>query len=189
MRHNITSLNTKKALAKSLKKCMQKKSFSKITISEISADCGVNRKTFYYHFNDLNDLLKWIFKNEAFEIISRLNTTANYQEALKFAMDYIDKNDYIIHCAYDAIGRDELSRCFFDDFKNLISSIIDHAEKEAGKTLDETYKNYLCLFFTEAHIGTMIDWIKNRKKYDRQQTIDYLVKIMHDSLMGILNNV
>lgn len=28
---------------------MEKKPLSKITVSEIIADCGVNRKTFYYH--------------------------------------------------------------------------------------------------------------------------------------------
>ena len=32
---------------------MEKKPLSKITVSEIIADCGVNRKTFYYHFEDI----------------------------------------------------------------------------------------------------------------------------------------
>ncbi|MGN1367950.1 MAG: TetR family transcriptional regulator, partial [Aristaeellaceae bacterium] len=50
MKHEITSLNTKRTLAESLKRLMQKKPLSKITVSEIIADCGVNRKTFYYHF-------------------------------------------------------------------------------------------------------------------------------------------
>lgn len=53
MKHEITSLNTKRTLAESLKKLMKTKSFSKITVSEIIADCGLNRKTFYYHFEDI----------------------------------------------------------------------------------------------------------------------------------------
>lgn len=48
MRHEVTTLNTKKELAASLKRFMEKKPLSKITVSGIIADCGVNRKTFYY---------------------------------------------------------------------------------------------------------------------------------------------
>ena len=42
----------------SLQRFMEKKPLSKITVSEIIADCGVNRKTFYYHFEDIYALLK-----------------------------------------------------------------------------------------------------------------------------------
>ena len=50
MTHNEISLQTKKKLAASLKKFMMSKSLNKITVTDIIKDCGVNRKTFYYHF-------------------------------------------------------------------------------------------------------------------------------------------
>ena len=52
---------TKNALAASLKKLLSKKELSKITITNITEECGVNRQTFYYHFKDIYDLLEWIF--------------------------------------------------------------------------------------------------------------------------------
>ena len=55
---------TKNALAASLKKLLSKKELSKITITNITEECGVNRQTFYYHFKDIYDLLEWIFTNE-----------------------------------------------------------------------------------------------------------------------------
>ena len=44
---------TKRALEASLKKMLLKKPVTKITISDITEDCGVNRATFYYHFKDI----------------------------------------------------------------------------------------------------------------------------------------
>ncbi|MGL5650991.1 MAG: TetR family transcriptional regulator [Paraclostridium sp.] len=44
---------TKKALASSLKSLMNTTSLNKITINDIVQDCGVNRRTFYYHFKDI----------------------------------------------------------------------------------------------------------------------------------------
>ena len=46
------SLLTEKALAASLKKLLEKKTLDKITVKDITDDCGVNRQTFYYHFHD-----------------------------------------------------------------------------------------------------------------------------------------
>lgn len=79
-----------------------------------------------------------------------------------------------------------MKRFFFADFKELVSSIIDSAEKEVGKTLSDEYKNFLCFFYTEALAGILIDWIKNRKERNRQQVIAYLVTTMKESLLGIL---
>ena len=89
MKHEVTSLNTKKQIAASLKKLMKEKTFSKITVSEIVADCNINRKTFYYHFEDIYALLKWIFDIEAIEIVKHFDLLNNYEEALSFILDYI----------------------------------------------------------------------------------------------------
>ena len=51
------SVQTEKALAESLKKLLAKKTLEKITVKDITDDCGVNRQTFYYHFHDVYDLV------------------------------------------------------------------------------------------------------------------------------------
>lgn len=187
MKYAITSLNTKKTLAESLKKLMKSKSLSKITISEIIADCGLNRKTFYYHFEDIYALLKWILESEAVEVVKQFNLIVDYKDTLDFIMDYVEENDYILCCAYDAIGREEMKRFFFADFIELTTSIIDSAEKEVGKTLNNEYKQFLCVFYTEALAGILLDWIKNRNERNRTQVIEYLVKTIKESLLGVFD--
>ena len=56
---------TKNAIAMSLKKILDKKVLTKVTINDITKDCGINRMTFYYHFKDIYDLIEWIFIEEA----------------------------------------------------------------------------------------------------------------------------
>lgn len=59
------SQTTKRALAASLKKLLSDKPLDKITVTDIAEDCGVNRQTFYYHFQDIYDLVEWIYTSEA----------------------------------------------------------------------------------------------------------------------------
>ena len=88
----VTSLNTKKMLSSSLKKFMLKKPLSKITVSEIVADCGINRKTFYYHFEDISDLLKWTLEQEAFDIVKKFDLIHDTEEVISFVLTYVEEN-------------------------------------------------------------------------------------------------
>ena len=77
MKHEGISLNTKRSLAEALKQAMKKKPFQKITVSELIEACHVNRKTFYYHFDDIYALLKWTFKQEAIEVVKHFDLLTN----------------------------------------------------------------------------------------------------------------
>lgn len=50
---------TKKALEASLKKLLADKTLDKITINDLTTDCGISRMSFYYHFKDIYDLVEW----------------------------------------------------------------------------------------------------------------------------------
>ena len=78
------SLLTEKALAASLKKLLEKKTLDKITVKDITDDCGVNRQTFYYHFHDVYDWVEWIFTEEAKKFMNLSLIHISY-EAIKTA--------------------------------------------------------------------------------------------------------
>ncbi|MGN0115658.1 MAG: TetR/AcrR family transcriptional regulator C-terminal domain-containing protein [Acutalibacteraceae bacterium] len=188
MKHEEISLNTKKALAEALKQAMRKKPFQKITVSELVESCNVNRKTFYYHFEDIYALLKWMFEQEAIEVVKGFNLLIDNEEAISFVMNYVEENNYILNCVYDSIGRDELKRFFCADFTELVLSIIEQAEKFANKTLDAEYRDFLCNFYVEAMAGMLVEWIKNIERYNRDVMIKYISDTIKDSLMGVLRN-
>ena len=96
MKHEVTSYNTKRMIADSLKKLMAEKPFSKITVSDIIRDCKINRKTFYYHFEDIFFLLKWSFEEETVEVLKNFDLYTDYKSAIRFVLDYVEKNDYLI---------------------------------------------------------------------------------------------
>ena len=187
MKHSITSLNTKKMIAGSLKKIMCEKPLSKITVSEIIQDCGINRKTFYYHFEDIYALLKWMFEEEAIELVKNFDFLVDYEESLGFILDYIEKNQHIINCAYDSIGREEMKRFFYADFIELVTNIVERAEQINHTVLKPDFKQFLCEFYTEALAGMLINWIKERDHYSRDKMIDYIFFILKSSITTILS--
>ena len=73
---------TKKALAQSLKELGATKILDKITVADITDHCGVNRQTFYYHFNDKYELLSWIYNQDLFIPLTQDLTFENWVEKL-----------------------------------------------------------------------------------------------------------
>ena len=71
---------TKNALADSLKALLEFRPVDKITISDITDDCGVNRMTFYYHFQDIYDLLEWSWIREANKVLNGKKTYDTWQQ-------------------------------------------------------------------------------------------------------------
>ena len=81
------SLITKKAIAQGLKDLTLTKPFGKISIGDITSACGLNRQTFYYHFQDKYELLSWIYYNEGFLYVMDGITLENWHEKLKDLLD------------------------------------------------------------------------------------------------------
>jgi len=70
---------TKTAMAEAMKKLMNEKPFSKISVGDICEWCGMNRKTFYYHFKDKYDLVNWIFQTEFLEMLRVQNYNSGWE--------------------------------------------------------------------------------------------------------------
>ena len=139
MKHEEASLQTRKALSAALKAQMEHKPLRKITVNDLIGMCDLNRKTFYYHFTDIYDLLKWTLEQEAVEVVKQFDLLTNYHDALLFVMNYVEENAHILSCAYDSMGRDELKRFFCSDFYELADGMIDRCCANCGVTIPPDY--------------------------------------------------
>ena len=186
MTNEELSLKTKQSLAQVLKNAMEHKKLSKITISELCAVCRINRKTFYYHFEDIYSLLKWTLEQEAVEVVKNFDLLVNTEEALRFVMAYADENKHIINCTFDSMGYEEIKRFFYNDLFSVIYGAIEQVEDELQITVDSQFKNFLAAFYTEASAGLLIEWVKNRMTQDKETILQSLLSIYKISIPAIL---
>ena len=82
---------TKQAFADALRKLLEQKPFAKISVSHICEECGMNRKSFYYHFKDKYDLLQWIFYTEFIATV-RSDSPEDGWELLEKVCEYFYEN-------------------------------------------------------------------------------------------------
>ena len=186
MKHEVTTLNTKRTLAASLKCFMKKKTLSKITVSEIISDCGVNRKTFYYHFENIYALLKWMLEEEAVSVVKQFDLLVDYREAVLFVMHYVQENKHLLCCAYDSIGRNEMKRFFYADFIGITRKVVQDTEQQLEVQAGKQFKEFLAHFYTEAIAGLLIDEFTATEGHDPEKAADYFALVLENSLPSVL---
>jgi probable dihydroxyacetone kinase regulator len=173
--------STKQMLAASLKKAMVKKPLNKITISEIVNNCGVNRQTFYYHFKDINDLVEWIFRQEAVRLMNDHENFSTWQEGAYQILNYIQENEKICLCALNSQGHEYLKRFFYEDIRSIVLKIIRNSNEDLK--VDERYLNFLAHFYTMALAGVLESWLISPS--DKRESPEQLIDLVSMTVQGI----
>ena len=185
MKHEMQSQATKQALVDSLKQLLTKKSFSKITVTEIVENCGYNRKTFYYHFEDIYSLLRWMLEQDLLSVVDSNELTSDPEKVIRFALSYIKQNRQLLTCVITELGHDELRNFLYDDFAAPIRMVIQKTESEIGLTLDDAYREYLTSFYTSGMTG-MIIRVLLRKISSENEFIEDMITTFHVSLTALV---
>lgn len=167
---------TKQALAKSLKDLMNTTPLAKITINNIVKVCNVNRRTFYYHFQDIYALLEWIYKNEVGNIMEENVTYKTWQEGFLRIFYYLSENRKMVLNTYNSIGRDQLETHLYSAVYNLVLNVVD--EITVGTEVPEKGKEFVVNFYKVALVGLLLEWIRKNMIEDPEQIIDNLNKII-----------
>ena len=94
---------TKIAIMDSLIDLLRKKPFIKITVKDIVTHCGINRNTFYYHFEDIYDLLHQTVIYEIKKTDIEHITLLNYQEKVNQILKSLPDNKSVVIHIYNSV--------------------------------------------------------------------------------------
>lgn len=186
MKHETTNIKTKKLLSSSLKELLGCKPLAKVTIGEITSKCNLNRKTFYYHFSDINQLLKWTLEQDAVEILKEYGRMNNFADAMDFSVEYIYKNKQFLYSIYTSLGRDELAGFFYNDFREIILMAIKMHEDELKLKINSSFRAFLSDFYAEALTDQMIKIFSDKTDNNKDTVSDYTLLTISISLSEVI---
>ena len=133
---------------------MQTKPFSKIRVSMIADECHLNRKSFYYHFQDKYDLLTWIFDSEVQKFVSRKGYISGWDN-MKDLFLYLDTNRKFYKKAFEVEGQNSLQEHFY--------TVLKPAGQKKLKKENGTTDEFEVQFFLNAIFCTTLCWLKDSK--------------------------
>ena len=176
---------TKRALEQSLKNLLLKKPLTKITVGDITDDCGINRMTFYYHFKDIYDLVEWSCLEDAKMALEEKKTYDTWQQGLLQIFKAVQENKPFILNVYRCVHREQVEKYLQPLVDQLLLNVIN--EEAAGITVRDEDKQFIAQVYSYMFIGLMLDWIKDDMHEDPQQIVEKLSKLIKGSVSVALS--
>ncbi len=170
---------TKKKLSESLMQVLKNKPLDKITISDLTSVCGVNRQTFYYHFHDIYDLIDWIYLTKGEEAIGKNRTYATWQEGLKEIMKLMCRNRDFVLQTFHSRSRDHLQQILLRSSSRMIKKI---TVEVSGGNLDPTDEEFIADFYKYAFTGIVLEWIDRGMKEDPAAIVRHMDLLVHGNI-------
>lgn len=161
-------MKTQYALAQALKDMMAHQPIDSISVLELSKKCGVSRKTFYYHYHDIYDLLTQVFLEEKIE---DAHLAANYKKLVECVFNYYLKNEAFINATINSAGKTLFNEFVYNVF--YINGLRFINKIDADKELSLFSRKSIARFYAYAY---------------GDSTVYYLSNYRHKTLQGLLNS-
>ena len=177
-------IDMKAAICRSASELLTKKRTKKLTVKDIVEECGITRQTFYYHFQDIYDLLDWTLQEDIHRLIVNEIELDNWEESIAALFAYMQANRLLILNAFHSLERDTLEREVFKLLSPLLHRLF-YAQSGFDR-LCEADQDFIVSVYGLGIAGLLLRWIGTNMLAPPEPLIRQLYRLMGGSLQGIV---
>ena len=155
---------TRRAIKETFLTLLNQRPLNEITVKDIVEGCGINRNSFYYHFEDLPSLVDEIIGEQVNNLIQKHPTVSSVEECADAVIELVTDNRRAIYHIYNSLSRDVFEEHLMDACKYIVSAYLN--AEFAGKPMDSQDLDALIRLHKCACFGSVIDWLNGGMKDD-----------------------
>ncbi|WP_195444443.1 TetR/AcrR family transcriptional regulator [Peptoniphilus harei] len=175
---------TKNLIKQEFIKLLNKKSLHNITVTEIAKQCKIERKTFYYHYENLPQLVKEIFDEELEDVIKEFNETLSWEESFISAEKFILDNKKVVKHMYESDYKIELEKHIFSISGEIMRKYVRRVAKDTKA--QEIDIKLIAYFYQCALSSSLVEWVATDMKTDPKLVTRRLGKLMDGNILESL---
>ncbi|WP_034908016.1 TetR/AcrR family transcriptional regulator [Eremococcus coleocola] len=165
-------------------KLLNKKNLHNITVTEIAKQCKIERKTFYYHYENLSQLVREIFDEELENVVEEFNETLSWEESFISAAKFILENKKVVKHMYESDYKIELEKYIFSISGEIMTKYVERVAKDtSAKDIDVKLIAY---FYQCALSSALVQWVATDMKTDPKSVTRRLGDLMDGNILEAL---
>ena len=162
-KHSTKSERTKQALADALEQLMHEMPLAKVTVRAVTTRAGVDRQTFYYHFDTMDDLLEYLCSKRLPMLTGNMLATALENERPRDlfvrVVRQVDSQRTVLVPLLNNTGRKLLRGVFYETLHAALVSYIRSKVDEAGVFVSTGAIESAALYCQYASVFIVMDWL------------------------------
>ena len=146
--------DVKQQITDALLQLLDKKSLEKITVRELAELCGISRQTFYYHFEDVFDVVDWWSRQGAEQMLRDSMRAQDEREALRIFVDRVTANRGTLRRLLASRWREQMERQLVDVFTTYLRYMLRSAHPHLAMSPSD--ESAFLLFYASGVSGLLI---------------------------------
>ncbi len=172
---------TRDLIRKEFIELLNKKPLHNVTVTELAKQCNIERKTFYYHYENLPQLIKEIFDEELEKVIEEFNETLSWEEGFILAAKFILDNKKAIKHMYESDYKIDLEKYVFSISGEIMNKYVSlMAEDTNAQEIDIKLIAY---FYQCALSSSLIQWVATDMKTDPKLITRRIGELMDGNIL------
>ena len=163
---------TEAAIQDTFLKLLSEQPFDKITVTQLVEECQITRRTFYYHYSDLFELLDIILRRETDRAVAEFEATGSWEECMITASRFAREHKRAVYHIYTSSHRLELERHVDRVSEEMMHSYVERQAK--GLRVSEQDKKLVCDLYRFGITDIFYAWLENGMKEDLETQIHRL---------------
>ncbi len=166
---------TKQAIKASFMKLLSQKPLSKISVRDIVEDCGINRNSFYYHFQDIPSLLGEIVTEQTDALIRQYPSISSVEECFSVAFHTARENRRAVMHIFNSANRD----MFLQDTLRLCEYVVSTyiSTVFSGENIGVDDRRVVVQFMKCQLFGVWIDWVSGGMKEEALADLQRMIQL------------
>ena len=182
-KEDLRVIRTKEAIRKTFEEMICEMDYERISIKELTERARINRKTFYLHYNSLDDLLRELQNEMAKDFIKRTQNLERPRD-----MDKITREFFLVSEGAGPLHEKLLCSGSYNYISrritNEIMSVTWGADGRRTNT-DPYVQNIIMTFVSQSTIEIYKQWIADGKKIPLEEIIALTTKLICNGLNGL----
>ena len=153
------SEKTRRALADALVTLLREMPYAKVTVCAVANRAGVDRQTFYYHFDTMDDLVDYACR----QVLSSISLDAIVDMPVEAAFRHIVSKVYagrdILTPLLQGVGRSVLRSILYDDIHGALLFEARAVLEGRGAVVSLDDVEFAVLYVQYASVSIIIEWL------------------------------
>lgn len=177
----MTKNYTKDLIKKEFMNLLDEKTLDNITVTELAKNCQIERKTFYYHFENLEQLIREIFESELDIVIEEFDKNLSWEDSFILGAKFILDNKKAIRHIYYTDYKVGVEKYVYSMAGEVIGKYVSHISK--GTRAKDIDINLISYFYQCALSSALIQWIATDMKTDPVVITNRIGKLMDGNIL------
>lgn len=176
-----------------LRELMTERKLDEIKVSDIVEKGKINRKTFYYHFHGMEDLLKWCISKQMSKINLNNADAANWKEKMGELIRLIENQKHLFHqlfaSKYSASITDYLCIKLRPYIVKFTENCIKTAElsRENPIMIERRYFEYIVDYYLKGVLSLIEEWIKRECAESPKEFLDIIDNLTKNTIFNVID--